>query len=613
MKKEKGTNKIALLWYTHPRWAIALLLIVVNLAVILLFAGIMAIIKQNNFFGELSYIFTFTMCSDGVYDFVNNNEDLACFVLKIILALIQMVIFSGALIGFTTDLLQTTIDKRVNNVGKISLNDHYVFLNWSSIGPRIIYDLSFLDGEKNIVILCEKDREEVWTSIQNVFIENKRKMKDIRVFIKQGSPMSSKHLSEVSLDRAKHIGILLAGIDDCDEYSMSSNDLNALKTLFTMMNMGVSANIVVEAEQNETLVKIEKLLDSINPELNKHIVVFSHNFVVGHIMGRSLVSTTYNEVYHELLSYDGVEFYGIPTMDIEEALYHFNDCIPIINYDDDCEVDEEGNMAADQLYILSDNEQTLGERPEKKVMVKPLKYREQNEREEFTVFILSKDGNASYVIDELEKYAVVANLSIKYKMFTYKDDFQQIKEIIRTTEGRKKVLLLSSVTEEGGVSDADVFLAALDFKLGGGIGEGTEIYAEIFNPTNMQALQNLGVMSVILSNQIISLFMVQLLTHPSSKKFYRDLISINDQEGDDAIDLDIVKAKEVLEFNEEALHFSCQSEFVQSFYMASGKKKMCIGIKHGKENAKVRFLCDGMDKPEDLAVYPEDELILMVY
>ena len=612
MKKQKSSNKIALLWYEHPRLAIALMLIVVNLAVILLFAGIMAIIRQENFFGELSYIFTFTMSSDGIYDFVNNQDDLACFILKIILAVIQMVIFSGALIGFTTDLLQTTIDKRVNNVGKINLSDHYVFLNWSSIGPRIIYDLSFLDGEKNIVILCEKEREDVLTSIQNVFIENKRKMKDIRVFVKQGSPMSSKHLSEVSLDKAKHIGILLAGLDDCNDYSMTANDLNALKTLFTMMNMGVDANIVVEAEQNDTLVKIEKLLDSIDPELNKHIIVFSHNFVVGHIMGRSLVSTAYNDVYHELLSYDGVEFYGIPTMDVEEALYQFNDCIPIINYDDDCEVDENGNTAPDQLYILSDNEQTLGKRPEKKVMVKPLNYREQNEREEFTVFILSKDGNAAYVIDELEKYAVVANLAIKYQMFTYADDFQMIKETIKGTEGRKKVLLLSSVSEEGSVSDADVFLAALDFKLGGGIGEQTEVYAEIFNPTNMQALQNLGVMSVILSNQIISLFMVQLLTHPNSKKFYRDLISLNDQEGDDAIDLDIVKAKEVLEFEGE-LHFSCQSEFVQSFYMASGKTKMCIGIKPFGENTKVRFLCDGMDKAEDLVIRPEDELVLMVY
>ena len=609
MKKRKN-NRLAAFWYANPRWAIALTLVVVNIAIIFIFTTILAIITHNNFFSELAYIFTFTMSSDGVYDFVQSNDDLICFILKVILAIIQMVIFSGALIGFTTDLLQSTIDKSLNNIGKLHLSNHYVFLNWSSIGPRIVYDLSFLDGKKNVVILCDKDREEVLTSIQNVFVDNKRPMKDLRVFVKEGSPMSSKHLSDISLDTAKHIGILLEGIEDSNEYLMTSNDLNALKTLLTMMNMGITANIVVEAECDETIENIEKLLDSIDPELNKRIIAFSHNSVLGHIMGRSLVDPTYNEVYHELLSYDGVEFYGIPTKDIDEALYLYNDCIPIINYDDDCEVDENGNMAADQLYILSDNEQTLGERAEKKVFTRRLNYREALEREEFTVFILSKDNNVGYVIEELNKYAAVSNLAIKYQTFTYKEDMKKIKEIIKETQGRKKVLMLSSTNNQENVSDADVFLAALEFKLEGGLGENTELYAEILKPGNIQALQNLGVLSVILSNRIISLFMLQLLTHPHSKRFYRDLISINDADGNDEFDLEVSKARELLVFDEECLNFSCQSELVQSFYFSSGKKKMCIGYKH---NGKMRFLCDKMDEEETLSLYPDDDLILITY
>ena len=79
------------------------------------------------------------------------------------------------------------------------------------------------------------------------------------------------------------------------------------------------------------------------------------------------------------------------------------------------------------------------------------------------------------------------------------------------------------------------------------------------------------------------------------------MISINDIEGKDSLDIDIVKAKEVLVFDGEHLSFSCQSELVQSFYIASNKTKMCIGIKHIGKNEKVRFLCDGMDKPENLS------------
>ena len=71
-------------------------------------------------------------------------------------------------------------------------------------------------------------------------------------------------------------------------------------------------------------------------------------------------------LYHILLSYDGCEFYGIEPREIDEALYTYNDCIPIINYDDDDDIDENGNLNVDQLYILSDNKQSLGVRNEQK-------------------------------------------------------------------------------------------------------------------------------------------------------------------------------------------------------------------------------------------------------
>ncbi|MBO4962273.1 MAG: hypothetical protein J6C97_00700, partial [Clostridia bacterium] len=179
MNKKKN-NFFSIMWYSHPRITILLALIAINLLVILAFTGILAIVSGNNFFSELAYIFTYTMCSDGIYDFVNSQEDVICFVIKIILTVVQMIIFSGALIGFATNVIESAIDKSLKNVGKISLSNHYVFLNWSSIGANIIYDLSFLEGRKNIVILTDEDRDNVLYSIQNIFIENKRKLKNVR-------------------------------------------------------------------------------------------------------------------------------------------------------------------------------------------------------------------------------------------------------------------------------------------------------------------------------------------------------------------------------------------------------------------------------------------------
>ncbi len=87
---------------------------------------------------------------------LTQTEDVACFIIKVVLTIVQMVIFSGALIGFTMDVLQNAIDRRMENLGKLNLKNHFVFLNWSTIGPNIIHDLSYLEGEKIIVILSEK-------------------------------------------------------------------------------------------------------------------------------------------------------------------------------------------------------------------------------------------------------------------------------------------------------------------------------------------------------------------------------------------------------------------------------------------------------------------------
>ena len=87
-KKQAKTSKFALLWYSYPRIAIAVTLVAVNLAVILVFTALLSIISGNAFFDELAYIFTFTMSADGIYDFVNNVDDVACFVIQIILTII---------------------------------------------------------------------------------------------------------------------------------------------------------------------------------------------------------------------------------------------------------------------------------------------------------------------------------------------------------------------------------------------------------------------------------------------------------------------------------------------------------------------------------------------
>ncbi len=613
MKKER-TNKLLLLWYSYPRIAILICLIAVNVAVIFVFTAVLSLISGSGFFDELAYIFTYTMCSDGIYDFVNSQEDLTCFIIKILLTVIQMIIFSGALIGFSTDILQSTIDKRINNVGKISLKNHYVFLNWSSIGAHVVYDLSFLEGNKNIVILCENDREEVLESIQNIFLENNKRMRNIRVFIKQGNPNSLKNLQDVSISQANHIGVLMSSnnLEENDKVkALATADLEVLKTLLNIISTEPKANVVIETSNAKAVPTIEALLYSIDEKLAKKVTVFSHNKVLGNVLGKTVINSSFSKLYHHLLSYDGCEFYGIEPMEIDEALFKFNDCIPIVNYDDDDAVDSMGNIKEDQLYILSDDRKSLGLRENARKFIVPLNVKQPSKTEDFTLFVLADDDEADLVIDEINNYNIGAKTNIVTQRYSYEDDIDGIIERVKETKGKKKILLLSSESEEKDNQDTEIFLTAMAMKLSGCIKD-TEILAEITNPTNLTALQNFGVMSVIVSNRIISLFMVQLLTHPQSRKFYRDIIATNSNNNEkDIIDLDIVRANEILEFESDELKFSCKSEFVQSFYFATDKKMMVIGI--NKVNGDMQFLCDKMDEQEDVVINKEDELLLIKY
>ncbi len=608
--KEKKSNKFLLLWYSYPRIAVAIVLLSINLAVIFLFTAILSLISGNAFFDELSYLFTYTMCSDGIYDFVNNQEDVWCFIVKIVLTVIQMVIFSGALIGFTTDIIQNTFDNRLKNKGKMHLKNHFVFLNWSTIGQNIIRDISFLDADKTVVILTEDDREEVLNSIDDIFIATGRKKKGLRIFVKKGDPTSPKHLADISISEAKHVGVLLPNHDSDADNDVSTKDLTALKLMLLMLGEAPKANIVVETESEVAKNKIEQLITSTHPEDAGRISVFSHNSVMGHVLGRTTINPLFAPLFHHVLSFEGAEFYGIPTMDLEEALYTYSDCIPIVNYDDDDKIDENGNKQADRLYVLSDNEQTLGIRQDKKVFVKPLKYKEKILPEDFTLFIFSGSNRVQFVVSELENYNRIYNANIRHEIFSYDDKIEDVVQKIIDTEGIKKILLLSEERNDIAEQDSAIFHLLLYLKTNLGISKETEIYVELVNIDNMVPIHNLGIVSVILTNKIISLYMLQLLTHAESRRFFRDVLLINSDTS--GIDFEIISADQLLEFDSDKLEFSCYSEAVQSFFIAADKKKMLLG--YFSENAdEIKFFCDDMDRPRKVQIMPKDKLVIATY
>ena len=141
-----------------------------------------------------------------------------------------------------------------------------------------------------------------------------------------------------------------------------------------------------------------------------------------------------------------------------------------------------------------------------------------------------------------------------------------------------------------------------------------EIYIELVNIANVVPIKNIGIESVILTNRIISLYMLQMLSHKEASKFYKDVLQANADDGE--IDFEICTADKTLVFDADngtgELVFSCFAELVQSFYIASDKKKMLVGRFEG-ENNKVVFFSDNTDEDNLVTIRPSDKLILLKY
>ena len=82
---------------------------------------------------------------------------------------------------------------------------------------------------------------------------------------------------------------------------------------------------------------------------------------------------------------------------------------------------------------------------------------------------------------------------------------------------------------------------------------------------------------MIISNEMVALYIAQLLTHPTSHKFYEDLLLNNYNSDDINLDFDVRKAKELINIKED-LVFNSKLEFISSLYESSNHEYLPIGF-----------------------------------
>ncbi len=598
--KRRKRNRIREFYYAHPYLVIFNILIIYNIAIILLFSLLLAYlndgtINSTNYVEAIQYCAIYTMNSGDIW----SDAPTSVVILKIVINTTQMITFSGALIGLATSMLQNLFNRRVHNVGKLKLKNHYVILNWSPIGANLIKELSFMEGKKTIVILSNKNREEIQEEIDNLFLESGIEKKNIRVFVKTGSPSSRKALKEISLEKCISIALL------SNSSWIDTNDLvdaDAFKILMAILSIDKGANIVIEANNNKFSKQISDLMKA-SIELNKaNISIFSRNAIVGHALGRAAINTSFADLYYYLLSFEGGSFYSIDKdMDITDALKYYNKAIPITRYK---EADGE------KLYLYANYYSNTKKSLFKKEANKEIVFKKNIRPNSFTLFIIGENDKANAIMEVCKTHNETNNGQIKTSIYPIDVNIDLLADEINNTEGRKKILIFSDDKASIEEQDNNVFLTLIKLKTNERISKDVEMYAEIFDPSSRFSLNSLNVDGMIISNEMVALYIAQVLTHPKSHKFYEDLLIKNFENTDTLIDFDVRRAKELLDLT-NPLEFNSKLEFINALYEASNHEYLPIGFvgNVGKKTGILQAVTNSVTSVIDTAKNATDKLL----
>lgn len=592
--RRKRSNVIREFYYSHPYLVIFNILIIYNIAIILLFSLLLAYLKDgtingNNYLEAIQYCAIYTMNSGDIW----SDAPTKVIILKIIINTTQMITFSGALIGLATSMLQNLFNRRVHNVGKLKIKNHYIILNWSPIGANLIKELSYMPGKKTVVVLSTLERDSIIEEIDNLFIESNIERRNIRIFVKHGNPSSRKALKEISVEKCESIALLSRAtwIN-----SKELNDADSFKILMSILSIDKKANVIVEVNNDDVSKEIDDLMKASNDLKTANVSIFSRNTIVGHALGRAAINTSFADLYYYLLSYEGGSFYSVDKkFEISDALKYYNMALPIAIYKE-----KEG----EKLYLYS-NKEFVYKSLFKKETNKTLDFKKNLLKNNFTLFVIGENERSSSILDVCDNHNNVKDGKIRCKIYPTKIDIDLLIDDINKTSGRKKVLILSDENVSEDEQDNNVFLTLIKLKTSDKFDKNTELYAEIFDPSSRFSLESLNISGLIISNEMVALYIAQVLTHPTSHKFYEDLLIKNYESEEIALDFDVRKAKELIDVKED-LVFNSKLEFINALYESSEHEYLPIGFVGNKSK---KGILDGVTSIIESAVNVTDKMI----
>ena len=432
-----------------PHSMMLMLILFVNVLLVLLAAWVISAVAMPNSgnTGFFTAVYnTFTMILDAgciqsvITDPAGANIFLIIFCLVVIV--VCMITFTGALIGYATNVVSNLIENANANSIKLRISGHVAVLGWNTRASEIINDLLYCRTWQKVVVLSEGNREAILDEInerladtierenaaleesvrqmprlKKFFYMHKHKLRNnVAVVVREGDVFSAVHLNNIQLNKAKSIIILGKDLRSAIREGASSDeetekgDNRTVKTLIQVVDI---ASNVLSADNQKVVVEIENewtgdLVDKIiRAKLNLdkcRVVPFRVHTVMGQLLSQFSLMPELNKVYSSLFSNKGTSFFARsqarPASDIDFAETYLNThrrALPLLFIKDEM-------TREDFFYYMADSDKDIDIASDRAIGTCPVGLNKDYWLPEKHVLILGSNSKISNVMDGYENF-----------------------------------------------------------------------------------------------------------------------------------------------------------------------------------------------------------------
>lgn len=514
-------------------------------------------------------------------------------IISIVVIILSMITFTGGIIGYVGNLFSSIIDHAKQGKSNLYIYDHILILNWNNKALELIADYRYDDETTSIVILSHHDKETIEDAIRRKLYEAKDgSKKKLDIIVRTGEVFSKADLMAVCVNDAKSIIILSDETHAVDE---SKKDMLAMKTLMLVSNMDLKHDqtILVEVKEQDSIRMIRDYIAK-NAKREHQILPILPDELMGRLIAQTLLMPELNQVYHELLSFEGAEFYTVQDIDALTFIKTHNKAIPIYNHQG-------------YLYVLAGNQSSIHHKRStpladyQKIEIKVLsRYHEKH------IVIFGRNQKLDFILDSIRLYERENQTTIQTTLI----DSNQASVISETTDAIEKIdqiLILSADHLNPENYDSDVLVTLLMTQE---IAKkhSAEIIIELLDPKHFDIAQSYNVKNTIISNEYISHLMTQLSKNRNLYDLFMDLLTYDAEDAQtETYEVYAYIAKDILNTS-FPLTFQSKAELIYSIYMSGAQNYIVIGT---MIDGKLKIFKDDLDHEEPIIIKESDQLVII--